>query len=436
MARQGVIERWRIARSIAWGIEAPELAKAWTIMSVAGRSLSANKLRSALTMLGIIIGVAAVIVMLSIGRGAQNAITAQLQGLGTNLLFVLPGSASVGGIRAETGTVGTLTLEDAYALADPLNVPAVLAVAPTWTGTGQVVYQGENMRTRILGVTPEFSQVRNTRVVAGEFIQQAHVAGRSNVALLGSVVAERLFPNEDPIGQWIRINNAPFRVIGVLESKGVTGFVNQDDVVMVPITTALSRFAPGRGLNSITGINVQVVSADQMDAAVEQISAVLRQRHRILYEDDFAVIGQREIMSTAEQIIGIFTFFLGGVAAISLVVGGIGIMNIMLVSVTERTREIGIRKAVGARRRDILTQFLIEAVTLTLIGGLAGIFLGMVMVALVADVDVGGLTLDPVISLDIVLLAIGFSAAVGIVFGLYPAQRAAKLNPIDALRYE
>jgi len=428
-----------MVRAMIVRLERPEIAKLVTITLVAGRSLSVNKLRSALTMLGIIIGVAAVITMLSIGRGAQEAIHSQLRGLGTNLLFVLPGSASVGGIRAETGTAGTLTLEDAYALMDPINVPAVLAVAPTWSGIGQVVYQGANLRTRILGVTPEFETVRNARVSTGEFIQPAHVASRSNVVLLGSVVQERLFGDQDPIGQWIRINNLPFRVIGTLESKGVTGFINQDDVVLVPITTALSRLDPGRsyrGANVITGINVQVVSADLLDEATEQISAVLRRRHHVLYEDDFAVIGQNELMKTANQIIAIFTFFLGGVAAISLIVGGIGIMNIMLVSVTERTREIGIRKAVGATRRDILVQFLMEAITLTLVGGIIGVLLGSGVTALVSEVDLGGVTLNPTIGLDAVLLAIGFSAAVGILFGLYPARRAAYLNPIEALRYE
>jgi len=415
------------------------MTKLVTIIFIAGRSLFANKLRSALTMLGIIIGVAAVIAMLSIGRGAQDAIDSQLQSLGTNLLFVLPGRSSIGGIRGETGTAGTLTLEDAYALADPAAVPAALAVAPTWTTISQVVYQGENVRTRTLGVTPEFEQVRNSPVLAGEFIQPGHIASRSNVALLGSTVAARLFGDQEPLGQWIRINNTPFRVIGVLKSKGVTGFVDQDDMVLVPITTAQSRLAGGgsyRGANTIAWINVQVVNADQMDEAVEQIRAVLRKRHHVLYEDDFTIVGQNDISDAANQIIGIFTAFLGGVAAISLIVGGIGIMNIMLVSVTERTREIGIRKAVGATREDILVQFLVEAVTLTTAGGLIGVLLGLGVTALASDIDIGEWTLNPVVSLDAVMLALSFSTVVGIVFGLYPARRAARLNPIEALRYE
>ncbi len=415
------------------------MTKLVTIVFIAGRSLLANKLRSALTMLGIIIGVAAVITMLSIGRGAQDAIGSQLQSLGTNLLFVLPGSASVGGIRAEAGTAGTLTLEDAYALADPLNVPSVLAIAPTWSSIGQAVYEGQNARTRILGVTSEFEGVRNAPVQAGEFIQASHVSSRSNVVILGSVVANRLFGNQEAIGQWIRLNNVPFRVIGLLQSKGVTGFVNQDDAVLIPITTAVSRLAGGRsyrGGSLISGINVQVVSADQMDDATTQISDVLRKRHNILYEDDFTIVGQEDVLSAANQIIAVFTFFLGGVAAISLIVGGIGIMNIMLVSVTERTREIGIRKAVGATQGDILIQFLVEAIALTLAGGLIGVLIGMGVTALTANVNIAGLTLNPVVRLDAVALSIGFSALIGIVFGLYPARRAASLNPIEALRYE
>lgn len=409
------------------------------IILIAGRSLFVNKLRSALTVLGIVIGIAAIIAMLSIGRGAQNAIDAQLQTLGTNLLFVLPGSTSMGGIRGEAGTAGTLTLEDAYALADPINVPAALAVAPTWNTIGQVVHEGENIRSRILGVTPEFEEVRNSPVRVGEFIQEGHVASRSNVALLGHTAASNLFADEESIGKWIRINNVPFRVIGLLERKGASGFIDQDDVVLVPITTAQSRLAGGssyRGGNTIAGINIQVVNSDQMDEAVEQISAALRKRHHILYEDDFAIVGQNELLNAANQIIDVFTFFLGGVAGISLAVGGIGIMNIMLVSVTERTREIGIRKAVGATRADILVQFLFEALTLTLVGGLAGVLLSFGIVSFVSGVDVGGLTLKPTVESDAILLAMGFSIVIGIVFGLYPARRAARLNPIEALRYE
>jgi putative ABC transport system permease protein len=249
----------------------------------------------------------------------------------------------------------------------------------------------------------------------------------------------KLFGEQDPLGQWVRINNVPFQVVGLLVEKGSSGFINQDDLILIPLSTAQSRLAGTtsyRGGSAVTAINIQVISANQMDAAVEQISAVLRKRHRILYEDDFAIVGQEEISGTANQIIAIFTFFLGGVAAISLIVGGIGIMNIMLVSVTERTREIGIRKAVGATQADILFQFLVEATTLTIIGGLGGIILGFGITAAISGIDVAGLKLNLAVGLDAVMLAIGFSATVGILFGLYPARRAARLRPIDALRYE
>jgi putative ABC transport system permease protein len=415
------------------------MTKFITIILIAGRSLFANKLRSVLTILGIIIGVAAVVAMLSIGRGAQNVIDAQLHGLGTNLLFVLPGGSSIAGIQGESGTVGTLTLADADAIADPINVPAVVAVAPVLNATGQVVYQDRNTRPRIMGVTPEFERVRNSSLLVGEFIQPGHVASRSNVALVGSTVTNNLFGDEDPLGKWLRINNVPFRVIGVLQKKGATGFIDQDDVVLVPITTVQSRLVDSgsyRGGSTITGINVQVASSDQMEEAVEQISTVLRKRHRIRYEDDFDIIGQDEVLRTANQVIGIFTFFLGSVAAISLIVGGIGIMNIMLVSVTERTREIGIRKAVGATRRDILVQFLAEALILTNVGGLTGVLAGLGMTNAISSVDIGGLTLNPSVEIDAIVLAIGFSTMIGLIFGLYPARHAARLNPIEALRYE
>jgi len=406
---------------------------------IAYHSLTANKLRSVLTMLGIIIGVAAVVTLMAIGRGAQEAVEAQIQGIGTNLLFIRPGATQSGGVRAEAGSAQTLTYEDSLALANPANAPSVALVAPQFNAGGQVVYQGQNTRTQIIGVTPEYSVVRNALVADGEFITAGHVTARSTVAVLGANVASTLFGDNPAVGQSIRINNVSFRVIGVMQPKGGTGFGNQDDVVFVPLTTAQSRLfgrAQFRGQPVVSLINVQVAEANLTDRAIQEISAVLRERHRTLYEDDFQVQSQQDILNTFNQITGIFTLFLSSIAAISLVVGGIGIMNIMLVSVTERTREIGIRKAVGAKRRDILSQFLTEATILSVSGGVIGLVISALIAGLIGGQQFGTFSLRPVITLDSILLAVTFSIAVGLFFGIYPATRAAALNPIDALRYE
>jgi macrolide transport system ATP-binding/permease protein len=405
-------------------------------MQVALRSLGANKTRSVLTMLGIVIGVAAVIAMLSIGRGAQNAITDQIQSIGTNLLFVSPGAVQQGGVRQEAGSAQTLTYDDAEAIA---QLPSVAAVAPEVSTFGQVVYLGQNTRTRIYGITPDYETVRNVSVEDGEFISSAHLTGRSSVAVLGNTTAVDLFGDAySAVGQSIRVSGQPFRVIGVLESKGGSGMGSMDDAVFVPLTTAQTRLFATRRLGtaySVSSISVQVVSENQIDQAVQEIGELLRERHRVV-EDDFTVMSQQDILETATQITGVLTAFLGGVAAISLLVGGIGIMNIMLVSVTERTREIGLRKAVGARRRDVLAQFLTEAALLSVMGGVVGIMLGWLLAQLVGRVLSGTTTITPYVGLDAVLLATLFSAAVGVFFGWYPAWRAARLNPIDALRYE
>jgi len=403
------------------------------------RSLRANKVRSGLTMLGIIIGVAAVIAMLSIGRGAQAAITSQIQSMGTNLLFVQPGAVEQGGVRQASGSAQTLTYEDALAIADPNNCPGVALVAPEVSTFGQIVYQGNNVNARVQGVTAEYAEVRNYQVADGEFIDAGQVSARSAVAVLGSNIAATLFGDDNPVGQSIRVSNVNLRVIGVLASKGGTGFGSQDDVVLVPLTTAQSRFERRqfRGDTGVSQISVQVADERQIDQATAEISAVLRERHHILFEDDFQVSSQADFLSMANQVTGVLTVFLGGVAAISLLVGGIGIMNIMLVSVTERTREIGIRKAVGAKRRDILVQFLTEATVLSVAGGLLGILLGWGISRLISGVSItGGAGIATVLSVDSVLLATGFSMAVGLFFGIYPAARAASLRPIDALRYE
>ena len=402
------------------------------------RSLQANKVRSALTMLGIIIGVAAVVAMLAIGHGAQAQITDQIQSMGTNLLFVRPGAVQEGGVRQAAGSAQTLTYEDALAIADPVNCPSVALVAPEVNLVGQVVYQGVNTNARIYGVTPEYAEVRNYEVADGEFIGAGHVSGRSLVAVLGSGTAQALFGDESPVGQTVRINNVTLRVIGVLESKGGTAFGLQDEVVLVPLTTAQTRLGRGffRGSARVSLINVQVASERLVDQAIQEISDLLRERHRVLFEDDFEVSSQADILSVANEIMSVLTIFLGGIAAISLLVGGIGIMNIMLVSVTERTREIGIRKAVGAKRRDIRTQFLMEATTLSVLGGVLGILLGWAISALVSRIQVQGASLSTRLSPEAVLLATGFSIGVGLFFGIYPAVRAARLHPIDALRYE
>ncbi len=408
-------------------------------LRIAVRGLSATKLRSGLTMLGIIIGVAAVIALMGVGRGTSKAIDSQINSMGTNLLFVSPGSTSSNGVRSAQGSAETLTYEDALALNDPTNLPAVAAVAPQVGAFGQVVYQGNNANTQILGVTADYAPVRNYTVQEGEFISASNVDAKSSVAVLGANVASELFTaGQDPVGQSIRINNINFKVIGVLTGKGGGGFGNQDDQVLVPITTAmarLSRTRQGSG-NVISQISVQVVDAKQMDAAIQQIGEVLRTRHHIAYEDDFTIRSQADMLASANQISGVLTLFLGGVAGISLLVGGIGIMNIMLVSVTERTREIGIRKAIGATRGNVLTQFLSEATILSALGGLVGVALGVAAARLISGLSVGSTTLQPVIALDSIVLATAFSLAIGIFFGIYPAYRAASLNPIEALHYE
>lgn len=407
--------------------------------NVALRALAANKLRSGLTMLGMIIGVAAVIAMLSVGKGAEASITSQIESMGSNLVFVTPGATQQGGVRTSAGSANSLTLEDAEAIADPVNVPEVAAVAPELSSFSQVVAGSQNVNTRIIGVTPEYQEVRNFRAAVGDFIEQQHVDARSLVAVLGSNVATQLFGTEDPIGREIKINRIAFRVIGVLESKGSQAMGNQDDMVVIPITTLqqrLFRALPARGGGYIvSSINVQVASKELIDSAIQRIGDVLRERHKVV-EDDFTVRSQEDMLEVVAQITGILSLLLGSIGGISLLVGGIGIMNIMLVSVTERTREIGIRKAVGAKRRDILLQFLIESMVISVVGGGGGIALGAGLSAIVSRLDVGGQSLPTVVSGDAVALAVGVAAAIGIFFGLYPAFRAARLNPIEALRYE
>ncbi len=410
-------------------------------LRIALRGLSANKMRTGLTMLGLIIGVAAVIALMSVGKGAEASIVAQIQGMGTNLLFVSPGSTQTGGVSSGAGTSVTLTYEDAMALA--AEVPTVSGVAPEAYGMGQVVAGPMNSRTRITGTTPDYERVRNFHVAQGEFFTQQQVDSRAMVAVLGSQTARNLFGDVSPLGQNVRIVSGmgagfTFRIIGVMESKGSQASGNQDDVVFMPITTLQERLFAQRtasGGRSVSTINVQVASEGVMGEAVQQIAEVLRQRHRVV-QDDFLIRSQDDMLATATQITGVLTLLLGAVAGISLVVGGIGIMNIMLVSVTERTREIGIRKAIGARRRDILSQFLVEAVLVSVVGGIIGIAFGVGFSQLLSGVTVAGQVLKTVVVPESVLLAFAVSAAIGIFFGIYPATRASRLNPIEALRYE
>ncbi|MCX5995596.1 MAG: ABC transporter permease [Chloroflexi bacterium] len=412
------------------------------IVRTALTALTTNKMRSALTVLGIIIGVTAVITLMSIGRGSQASITSNIESLGTNLVFVRAGSSSQGMVRGAQGSAATLTLEDAEALADPELAPSVASVAPQVSTFAQIVAGGENTNTQILGVTPEYQSVRNYQVADGEFISDAQVEAKSMVAVLGSDVAETLFGSEtSPVGQYIKINGRQFKVIGVLQSKGGTGFGSQDDIVLAPISTVQYRLSSQRtasGGKTVQTINVQVVSTDQTDAAIQQITSILRERHNIASgeDDDFTISSQQETIEALQESTQVWVLLLGAIAGISLLVGGIGIMNIMLVSVTERTREIGIRKALGAKRRDILLQFLIEAALMSLIGGGIGVFVGWGASSLISGTSLGGTTIQTVMSVDIPILAVSVSAAIGILFGLYPAYKAARLNPIEALRYE
>lgn len=396
-------------------------------------SLLANKLRSGLTTLGIVIGVAAVIAMLAVGTGAQDTIVGSISGIGTNLLFVFSGNTQV-----DVRNPKPLTIEDAAALADPFSAPDVERVAAIVQGQASVSAAGETVLTRLNGVTPDYFVVRNYRVTEGQPITEEHMLGRASVVLLGPEVAQKLFGRtEGVIGATVRIDGQPFRVIGVLESKGGSAFGSQDDAVMVPLTTAQVRLL-ARKQNRVDLIYVQAVGPDRVTAAADQVADILRQRHRTaIGADDFTIFTQQDFLSTAQTITSVLTIFLGGIAAISLLVGGIGIMNIMLVSVTERTREIGLRKALGARKRDILIQFLTESSLLSVIGGLIGILLGWLISFAVGRIAAAsGTNLNPRVGLDAVLLATLFSAAVGLFFGIYPANRAANLEPVEALRYE
>ena len=406
-------------------------------------SLNGNKMRSGLTVLGIVIGVAAVIAMLAVGNGAQASITGSISSIGTNLLFVFKGSRDgppgPGGGRRSGNNERPLTLSDAKAIADPLAAPSVQSVAPAIQGNGTIIFAGENTSAPISGVTPDYASVRNLEVAEGEFINEENILGRMSVVVLGPETATAIFGHADGIvGETIRIEGQPFRVIGVLVAKGGGAFGSEDNSAYIPFTTAQARLLKRNSLDEIDVLFVQATSAETVTQAADEISSILRQRHRTpIGEDDFTVFTQQDFLQTFQTITGVLTVFLGGIAGISLLVGGIGIMNIMLVSVTERTREIGLRKALGARKRDILLQFLTESSLLSLIGGVIGVLFGWLIAFAVGKVaSATGTNFVPIVGTDAILLSTSFSAVIGLFFGIYPASRAANLEPVEALRYE
>jgi putative ABC transport system permease protein len=419
-------------------------------LKVALRALTANKLRSVLTTLGIIIGVTSVIALLSLGNGVQEFINARFEGQGSNLIFVLPsrvqsGGASRAGFQAfgpgaRSGTALSLTQRDADAMRVPGALPSVKFVAPVVSGNAKARFAGNEYDTRVRGTVPEYRLLNDPALLYGEYFDTAQMNGGARVAVLGSVVYEKLFPDGgDPVGEEVRINNISFTVIGVLAERTGGAEGSDDDVVTMPVTTARDRLYPRRnakGEERVDVILVQALDKDMIDQATLEVTELLRQTHRIEFqgEEDFSVASQRDLLNTIGSVTSAITIFLAAIAGISLFVGGIGIMNIMLVSVTERTREIGLRKAIGAPRRVIMTQFLIESIVLSLLGGLIGIAFGVGIAVAVAAISQGAF--NALVTPGSIALATGFSLMVGVVFGVYPAARAAGLSPIEALRYE
>ncbi len=400
------------------------------ILKVAWKSILKSRMRSLLTALGIIIGVAAVVVMVAIGDGAQKQVEDQIASLGSNMIIIFPGSVNQGGVRGGFGSINRFTLDDVQRIKD--NATLIKAVTPIVRANSQVIGGTGNWFTQVLGVSPEYPEIRSWPVASGEFFTERDVISRAKVCVLGQEVVNQLFPDDDPIGQQIRIRNVPFKVIGVLTEKGQSAMgTNSDDIILAPATTVLDRLLGGR---YISFIQASAVSNDQIQQAQEQLRQIMRDAHKLTQgeEDDFTVRNQADISEAATETSRILTILLASVAGVSLVVGGIGIMNIMLVSVTERTREIGIRLSIGARASDILIQFLTEATVLSLTGGLIGILLSFAVTYILNNYTGQAALIRP----EIIIMAVGFAGAIGIFFGFYPARKAANLNPIDALRYE
>ena len=395
-------------------------------------TLTVNKLRTGLATLGIVIGIGSVIALVSLGQAGQQAVESQIQSLGSNLLTVSPGSTSQGGIRSAAGGAATLTLADAEALSTSPQITTIEKVSPEYTSRTQITTGRTNTNTQVVGVTPTYAEIRNITLASGNFISEQQVNSIAKVAVLGPTVVTNLFgEGANPIGQTIRINGQTLTIIGITNSKGGTGFQNQDDIVWVPLSTAQKQLF---GADHVTSIALEAKNPDIMVDAQNEVGYLLLARHKLSdpAQADFSIFSQQDILGAASQITGTFTALLSGIAAISLLVGGIGIMNIMLVTVTERTREIGLRKALGAKKKVIITQFLIESIILTFVGGVIGMVLG-IGISFVAS---SFINLPFTLSSSSVLLAIGVSASIGILFGWYPAQKAANLQPIEALRYE
>ena len=401
------------------------------ILKVATRSIMKSRMRSLLTALGIIIGVAAVVVMVAIGDGAQQQVEEQIQSLGSNLIIITPGASNSGGVNRGSGTFNRFTWEDVDKIKNEATL--IKGVTPIVFSGGQVIGGVGNWFTRIQGVSPDYLEIRSWPLSSGEFFTERDVMARSKVCILGSEIVKNLFPNDDPIGQQIRIRSVPFRVIGVLKSKGQTSVgTSNDDIILAPSRTVGDRLSGDH--MRIGSIQVSAISSDKIPAVIAELKSIMRESHKLTQgeEDDFTIKDQSDLSETATATSRILTILLASVAGVSLVVGGIGIMNIMLVSVTERTREIGIRLSVGARASDILVQFLTEAIVLSLSGGVIGVLLSFLIAYLLNNYTSQLAYIRP----QIIMIAFGFAGAIGIFFGYYPARKASALNPIDALRYE